>query len=173
MPPLGPFNGKSLGTTVSPWIVTLDALERFRVSGENKQEGVATYIQDPSSSTFDISMNVEIITDSGATTTGSSNVQTLYWSPRQMIAHAASSGSGLRTGDLVATGTVSGPEKGTYGCLVEENEGGADPITLADGSKRVFLEDGDVVRMTAFAGKADAGVGFGDCVGRLTAAQKL
>ncbi|KAI9149640.1 Fumarylacetoacetase [Paramyrothecium foliicola] len=169
MPPLGPFNGKSFGTTISPWIVTMDALDACRVSGKPKDGHCANYIQDSTSSTFDITLEVEIITGSSSTKIATSNVQTLYWSPRQMIAHAASSGSGLRTGDVIATGTVSGPKTGTYGCLLEETEGGAKPLTLEDGSQRTYLEDGDIVRITAFAGRPEAGVGFGDCVGRIVA----
>lgn len=84
-----------------------------------------------------------------------------------MIAHTTQSGSALRTGDLIATGTVSGDKEGSYGCLLEATEGGSVPVTLVDGSRRSFLEDGDVVSMVGYAGTPDSGVGFGQCVGEL------
>jgi fumarylacetoacetase len=168
MPPLGPFNGKSLGTTLSPWIVTLEALQPFRTGRTSNQDKVfSQYMRDSDSPMFDITMQVEVVTESSAHLVGKSNVQTLHWSPGQMIAHAVSSGSSIRTGDVIATGTVSGSEKGSFGCLLESTEGGTNPIEFPDGSKRVYLEDNDVVRMTAYAGNLENGVGFGECVGRL------
>ena len=92
---------------------------------------------------------------------------------RQMVAHTASTGSALRTGDIMATGTVSGPEDGALGCLLEITKGGQEPVTLCDGSQRTFLKDGDVVRLTAIAGHDNSGVGFGDCTGRLLASRSV
>ncbi|KAJ5211101.1 hypothetical protein N7491_010921 [Penicillium cf. griseofulvum] len=171
MSPLGPFNGKSLGTSISPWIITPDALEPFKTSIAPQQASGPTYLQQSKPSTYDILMNVEILTNSDKTTVGVCPVQSLYWTPQQMIAHSVSSGSALRTGDLLATGTVSGEHNLSRGCLLETTEGGTKPVTLSDGSKRGYLEDGDVVRITAMAGAPRLGVGFGECIGRLTPAR--
>lgn len=166
MMPLGPFNGKSVGTSISPWIVTTDALEPFKTTGQ-PQSPVPAYLADPERTTYNIQMQAEILTKTSATLVGSCAVQELYWTMRQMVAHAVSSGSSLRSGDVMATGTVSGPADGALGCLLEVTKGGSEPVTLKDGSTRAFLEDGDVVRMTAAAGGETSGVGFGECVGKL------
>ncbi|KAJ6186174.1 hypothetical protein N7519_007475 [Penicillium mononematosum] len=171
MNPLGPFNGKSLGTSISPWIITPDALEPFRASVAPQQALGPTYLQQSKPSTYDILMTVEILANSDKTTVGVCPVQSLYWTPQQMIAHSVSSGSALRTGDILATGTVSGESNLNGGCLLERTEGGTKPVMLSDGSKRGYLEDGDVVRITAMAGAASLGVGFGECIGRLTPAR--
>lgn len=171
MSPLGPFNGKSFGTSISPWIVTLDALNSFKVPRPSQEISVASYLENPSPLTYGITLEVEIIADAVATKTGVCQVQSLFWTPQQMVAHSVSSGSALRTGDLLATGTISGSAKGAQGCLLETTEGGAHPVTLNDGSHRTFLRDGDVVRMTGFAGEPSSGVGFGDCSGLLVASR--
>jgi fumarylacetoacetase len=171
MSPLGPFNGKSLGTSLSPWIVTLDALDSFRTRSPAQQTLAASYLQHPNPSTFSITMKVEVLANSTATTVGVCPVEALYWTPQQMIAHSVSSGSALRTGDVLATGTVSGSNESSRGCMLETTEGGSKPVTLVDGSKRGFLEDGDVVRITAVVGEQGSGVGFGECVGQLTPAR--
>ncbi|KFA70909.1 hypothetical protein S40288_10149 [Stachybotrys chartarum IBT 40288] len=173
MTPLGPFNGKSFATSISPWVITVDALRPFRVVKTSSGGSTAAYLHDPESVTFDITMQVEIVAAGGKTTLGSSQVQDLYWTPRQMIAHSVSSGSALRTGDIISTGTVSGFEEGTYGCLLEATEGGTKPIALHNGATRTFLLDGDTVRMTAFAGGVEAGVGFGECIGTLLPSRRL
>ncbi|KAJ4204246.1 hypothetical protein NW767_004438 [Fusarium falciforme] len=118
-------------------------------------------------------MEVEILTGSTATKIGVCPVDSLYWSPPQLLAHAVSSGSALRTGDILATGTVSGSIDGSRGCLLETTEGGTKPVVLSDGSQRTYLEDGDVVRISAVAGEASSGVGFGECIGQLTPSRSL
>ncbi|KAJ4120089.1 hypothetical protein NW768_010372 [Fusarium equiseti] len=168
MSPLGPFNGKSLGTSISPWIITLNALDPYRTRSPAQQTLSASYLQHPNPSTFSITMKVELLTNSTATTLGTCPVEALYWTPQQMIAHSVSSGSALRTGDILATGTVSGSNEASRGCMLETTEGGSKPVTLEDGSKRGYIEDGDIVRITAVAGE---GVGFGECIGRLTPAR--
>ncbi|KAJ5191901.1 uncharacterized protein N7498_010886 [Penicillium cinerascens] len=173
MKPLGPMNGKSFGTSISPWAVTLDALEPFKVPGPKPEVALASHLEDIPESSYDIGMKVEIITAGQASTVSESNNQHLYWSGRQMAAHLASVGADLQTGDILGTGTVSGPDDGTLGCLVEMTKAGNEPITLVDGSKRTQLQDGDVVRMTAVAGGAGSGVGFGECVGELKPAQRV
>ncbi|KAF7715703.1 Uncharacterized protein PECH_008531 [Penicillium ucsense] len=167
MVPLGPLNGKSFGTSISPWIVTLDALEPFRVPGPKPERVLASHLEDVEVSSYAIDFKVEIIAGNKTTKISESNAQDLHWSSRQMAAHLASIGADLQTGDIIGTGTVSGPVDGSYGCLLEITKAGKEPITLDDGSKRHFLLDGDIVRMTALAGGAGSGVGFGECVGEV------
>ncbi|KAL2214377.1 hypothetical protein CC79DRAFT_1346226 [Sarocladium strictum] len=175
MTPLGPLNGKNFGTTISPWVITPEALSPFKTTGPEHtlpETSIPPYLQDPQRQTHDITMQVEITTldsDSKSTVVCRSKLQSLYWSVRQMIAHVASAGSALRTGDVMATGTVTGDGEGAMGCLLEVTDGGRKPLLLQDGSERRFLEDGDVVRITAVAGGEGDGVGFGECVGRLVA----
>ncbi|KAH7110255.1 fumarylacetoacetase [Dactylonectria macrodidyma] len=170
MTPLGPFNGKSVGTTMSPWIVTLEALEPFKVMGQ-PQSPVPAYLEDLNRTTYSIRMQAEIVVEGKATVMCVSRVQSMYWTTRQMVAHAVSSGSSLRTGDVLATGTVSGPGEGALGCLLEVTRGGSAPVRLSCGGSRAFLEDGDTVRLTATAGDESSGVGFGECTGRVVPSQ--
>ncbi|KAJ6070845.1 hypothetical protein N7467_012164 [Penicillium canescens] len=169
MVPLGPLNGKAFGTSISPWVVTLDALESFKVSGPKPEAVLASHLEDVSGSesNYDISMKVELLNEGQITTLSESNTRDLHWSGRQMCAHLASTGADLQTGDILGTGTVSGPTDGSFGCLLEVTKGGKDPVFLANGSKRFYLQDGDVIRMTALAGAPGSGVGFGECVGEL------
>lgn len=173
MKPLGPLNGKSFGTSISPWVITLDALEPFKVPGPKPETTLASHLEDIPVSSYDIGLKVEIIASGQISTVSESNHQHLHWSGRQMAAHLASAGTDLETGDILGTGTVSGPDEGTFGCLIEMTKAGKEPITLVDGSTRPYLEDGDVVRMTAVAGGAGSGVGFGECVGELKPARSL
>jgi fumarylacetoacetase len=171
MTPLGPFNGKNFGTSISPWVVTPDALNAFKTEGQKSVVDIPKHLRDPDHQAYAIRMQVEILAGNTATVTGTSWLQSLYWTPRQMIAHAVSAGAALRTGDLLATGTVSGEGAGASGCLLELTEGVSKTFSLDDGSKRAFLQDGDVVRMTAVAGEEQSGVGFGECVGRVVASR--
>ncbi|KAL3431967.1 hypothetical protein BDV09DRAFT_206285 [Aspergillus tetrazonus] len=194
MVPLGPLNGKAFGTTISPWIVTTDALAPFEVAGPEPRVELAEHLMDEKEGNFDIVMKVEIIhppagqsTSPAATNsnegagknTGEKSVshiatsaaKELFWSHRQMVAHLTSCGSDLRTGDLLGTGTVSGSVEGSYGCLLESTKGGKQAVTLADGGERVYLLDGDIVRMSAFLGDEASGVGFGECTGEILPAK--
>lgn len=170
MMPLGPCNGKNSGTTISPWIVTVDALAPFvtETAARVNDIPVQPWLADPSKTTYDVQMSVDI----GGTTVGTANVSSLYWSVRQMVAHIVSAGAPLRTGDILATGTVSDAGAGHLGCLLESTEGGTQPVSLKDGTTRSFLHDGDVVTLTAIAGPADSGVGWGECSGQLVAAKE-
>ncbi|KAH7014599.1 uncharacterized protein B0I36DRAFT_389449 [Microdochium trichocladiopsis] len=176
MVPLGPLNGKSFGTSISPWIVTLDALQPYKAAVPQPAHapgGIPAYLQDPDNSSHDITIQVEVLSGSSATVTGTTKVQTMYWTPKQMLAHLASSGSALRTGDVAATGTVSGETRESLGSLLEVTKGGTDPIKLVDGTERGYLQDGDSVRLVGWAGSKDSGVGFGECIGELLAARPL
>ena len=168
MRPLGPFNGKSSGTSISPWVVSPEALDAFRTASQPRQVPVADYLDDPGNSSYDISLQVSVSHGQASATAGSMSLSAMYWSARQTTAHFVSTGAGLNTGDLLASGTVSSEADGGKGCLLETTQAGAVPLKLSDGSSRRYLEDGDVVRITGFAGDAESGVGFGECVGELT-----
>lgn len=186
MVPLGPLNGKAFGTSISPWIVTTDALAPFRASAPEPQASLADHLQEEKEGNYDIVMDVEIL-HKPATTTAEFSVTTdggrcvshiatgpareLFWSHRQMVAHLTSSGCDLRTGDLLGTGTVSGSVDGSHGCLLETTKGGKERVKLSDGTERVYLVDGDVVRMTAVLGDEQSGVGFGECIGEILPAR--
>ncbi|KAL4904293.1 hypothetical protein BDW74DRAFT_178873 [Aspergillus multicolor] len=190
MVPLGPLNGKAFGSTISPWIITTDALAPFRAAGPGSVPRVelAGHLQEQKQGNFDIVMSVEIIhpstTANGQAAAGEqfegkaissiaiSSAKDLFWSHRQMVAHLTSCGSDLRTGDLLGTGTVSGSEEGSFGCLLESTKGGKQAVKLADGNERIYLLDGDIVRMTAVLGSEDSGVGFGECIGEILPAKQ-
>ncbi|KAL2849314.1 hypothetical protein BJX68DRAFT_276027 [Aspergillus pseudodeflectus] len=177
MIPLGPLNGKAFNTTISPWIVTVEALTPFKAAGPKPQSSLPEHLQEEENFNYDITMSVEILhnisgSTAHSTTIATSAAKSLFWSHRQMAAHLASSGCDLRTGDILGTGTVSGEEDGSYGCLLESTKGGKESVKLAGGAgERVYLLDGDVVRMSAFVGSERSGVGFGECVGEVRAAR--
>lgn len=169
MMPLGPLSGKSFGTSISPWVITLDALTAFAQPSPELEKPVAIHLQDPQSNTYDVTFSVSINSTKVCTT----HLNTLYWTFRQMLAHMCVGGCSLRTGDLLASGTLSGKGDAEHGCLLETTWGGAKPLKLSDGSERVFLQDGDVVSMTGLAGGESSGVGFGDCTGVVKPARPL
>ncbi|KAL2860753.1 fumarylacetoacetate hydrolase family protein [Aspergillus lucknowensis] len=179
MIPLGPLNGKAFGSTISPWIVTIDALSPFKAPGPEPRVTLPDHLQEERDFNYDINMSVELLHPSNetkkdeihASTIATSLAKDLFWSHRQMAAHLASSGCDLRTGDLLGTGTVSGPVDGSFGCLLESTKGGKETVKLVDGSERVYLRDGDVVRMSAVVGAEGSGVGFGECVGEVLPAR--
>jgi fumarylacetoacetase len=138
--PLGPFLGKSFGTSVSHWVVPLDELADRRVAREPQDPEPLDYLREEPWA-FDIPLEVEL----NGTVVARSNTRHLYWSIAQQVAHLTVNGASLRTGDLLATGTISGPEREERGSLIELSWNGQEPIELADGSTRTFLEDGDEV----------------------------
>ncbi|CCH01686.1 fumarylacetoacetase [Fibrella aestuarina BUZ 2] len=165
--PLGPFLGKSFASSVSPWVVTIEALAPFRVAGYVQEPEPLPYLHDPNPlPNFDINLTVELTDPADVTTVISrSNQRFLYWSQAQQLAHHTINGCNLRVGDLMASGTISGPDRSSWGSLLELSWGGAEPLTLADGSKRTFLEDGDTVTFRGWAGEGDHRVGFGEVTG--------
>jgi len=175
MSPLGPFNGKSFGTTISPWIVTLDALQPFECPGPKRDIPVAAYLQDPKElSHYAIKLGADLVTDvenSASTRICDSRVDWMYWTFRDMVVHQTINGCPLRSGDLLATGTVSGSKEGTNGCLLEITKGGKKPLSLKNGSERVYLQDGDAVRLVGWAGEigTESCVGFGEAYSVLAA----
>ena len=169
--PLGPFLAKNFMTSVSPWIVTLEALAPYRCALQRSPlDPVApAHLEEPRTSGFDIQMQVLLRTrasDLHAMQVSSSNFRHCYWSMAQMIAHHTEGGCNLRTGDLMGTGTQSGPGERAQGCLLELARGGREPVTLPNGETRAWMEDGDTVILRAWCEKAGAArIGFGDCVG--------
>jgi fumarylacetoacetase len=172
MNPLGPFNGKNFRTSISPWIVTLEALAPFAVSAPERMAPVADFMNDPQSTNYKIELESRITRNGANTTTCQVGFETMYWTFRHMLAHHTIGGCGLRTGDLVASGTVSGEKESEHGCLLELTFNGKKPSKLSDGSDLRYLEDGDEVRYTGIVGDASAGVGFGDCGGVVQPAAK-
>ena len=178
--PLGPFLAKNFGSTVSPWVVTLDALAPFRAplaaraEGDPKPLPYLTSAGDRSYGGFDINVEVWLRTaamlaqNADAVQLSHANSLDLYWTFGQMLAHHASNGCNMRAGDLLGSGTISGPQPDNRGCLLELTRRGVEPLLLPNGEKRAFLEDGDEVIFRAFAQRDGAvRIGFGECRGVL------
>ncbi len=157
--PLGPFLGKSFATSVSPWVVPLDALAGARVDLPPQEPEPLPYLREAPWA-YDLALEVEL----NGTVVSRTSARNLYWSVAQQVAHLTVNGASLRTGDLLATGTISGPEPSARGSLIELTWNGAEPLTLADGSRRTFLEDGDEVVLRG----RGPGVDLGEVRGRIT-----
>ncbi|KAJ6408572.1 hypothetical protein OIU84_011825 [Salix udensis] len=164
----GPFLGKSFGTTISPWIVTLDALEPFACNSPKQDPQPLPYLAEKISKNYDISLEVQIKPagqeDSCVVTR--SNFNHLYWTVTQQLAHHTINGCNLRPGDLLGTGTISGPEPESYGCLLELTWNGQKSLSLK-GATRRFLEDGDEVIISGCSKGDGYNVGFGTCTGKI------
>ena len=166
--PLGPFLGKSFATSVSPWIVPVSALEPARVEQPAQDPEPLPYLQGSEPWGLDLQLEVHLNGHRVARPPFSA----MYWTAAQQLAHMTVNGAGLRTGDVFASGTVSGPDPGQRGCLLELTWSGKDPVTLPDGTERTFLEDGDEVTITATApGAEGATVHFGQVHGRILPAR--
>jgi fumarylacetoacetase len=181
--PLGPFLAKSFATTVSPWVVTLDALAPFRIPAYRRAEGDPAPLpylssrNDTKSGGFDITLEVWLSSErsraenAAPTLVSRGSFSQMYWTFAQMLTHHSSNGCNLRPGDLLASGTVSGPEKESRGCLLERTWRGTEPITLSTGETRTFLQDGDEVTIRGYCVAEGARrIGFGSCVGRVVPA---
>ena len=156
--PLGPFLGKSFATSISPWVVTTDALRAARVPLPGQDPEPLPYLRgeptdDGAGTAYGLDLHVEV--DWNGTVVSRPEFRDMYWSPAQMVAHMTVNGASLRSGDLFGSGTISGPEKGTRGCFLELTWSGTEPLTLDDGSTRTFLEDGDTITLRATAPGAD------------------
>jgi fumarylacetoacetase len=177
--PLGPFSSKSFATSISPWIVTLDALEPYRVAAPRQEPEPLAHLREPGAGTFDIELEVELASaamrEAGTAPLriAHGNYRGMYWSMAQQLAHLTANGATVRAGDLCASGTISGSEPGTYGSLLEITWRGSKPIALPDGSSRAFLEDGDRVTLRAAcpAGPGRARIGFGEVSGTIAPAR--
>jgi fumarylacetoacetase len=160
--PLGPFLAKNFASSISPWIVTLDALEQFRVAGPKQDPEVLPYLKYDGLKNFDINLKVSIKPDGAKEmVVAKSNFKYMYWNICQQLAHHTVNGCNIEVGDMYASGTISGPMPGSYGSMLELAWKGTKPVTLPDGSTRTFIEDGDTVKMTGYAEKNGIRVGFG------------
>jgi fumarylacetoacetase len=184
--PLGPFLGKSFATTISPWVVTLDALAPFRVPAAPRPEGdpkPLPYLwseQDQARGGFDINLEVWLATakmraaGEAPMRLSRGNLKDLYWTLSQMVTHHASNGCNLRPGDLMATGTVSGATPESVGSLLERTKRGAELLVLPNGEQRKFLEDGDEVILKGWCEREGyPRIGFGECRGVITPAKVI
>ena len=166
--PLGPFLGKNFATSISPWIVTMDALEPFRTKGPNQDPTPLPYLQQKGKHTFDINLEVAIEPENGAPTTVSkSNFKYLYWSMSQQLAHHTSNGCRVNSGDMMGSGTISGAEPTSFGSMLELTWSGKNPIKLNDGTERKFINDNDTVIMTGFCENKEVRIGFGEVSSKL------
>ncbi|KAL5115936.1 hypothetical protein ACEQ8H_006158 [Pleosporales sp. CAS-2024a] len=173
MNPLGPFNGKNFRTSITAWIITLEALEPFAVQAPERMAPVAAFMADAKAPNYKIKLESQITRNGAKTITCTVGFETMYWTFRHMLAHHTVGGCGLQTGDLVASGTVSGEKEHEHGCLLELTFNGRKPSKLSDGGELRYLEDGDEVTYTGIVGDASAGVGFGDCGGIIRPAPKV
>jgi fumarylacetoacetase len=162
--PLGPFLAKNFASTISPWIVTLDALEPFRVSAPEQDPKVLPYLERKADKTgVDINLEVYLQPEKmEPLKICTSNFKYMYWSMDQQLAHHTVNGCNINVGDMMASGTISGPTPDSFGSLLEITWGGSKPITLPDGSQRKYLEDGDTVIIKGYAQKNNVRVGFGE-----------
>ena len=166
--PLGPFQAKAFATSISPWIVTRAALEPFRTSTPEREKDLLPYLQEPGPMLYDIDLTVSIEPSGGAQEIlARTNYNEMYYSAAQQLTHHASSGCAMTAGDLLGSGTISGPEKHQRGSLLELSWGGKEPITLQDGSTRSFLNDGDTMHLNGHAQGDGYQIGFGTCSGKI------
>jgi fumarylacetoacetase len=170
--PLGPFNSKTFATSISPWLVSLEALLPFRTSLPTQDPSPLPYLKHSAAEVEKAGVNIELFVS--LKTAGGcnkeickSNFKYLYWSMAQQLAHHTVSGCNTRAGDLMGSGTISGPTDDSFGSLLELTWNGQKPISFDDGSSRTFIEDGDVVSMTGVAKGKHYSLGFGDVVGKI------
>ena len=168
--PLGPFNAKNFATTISPWIVTVDALEDFKCAmWKQENPSPLPYLVDKDDFLFDIGLKVYIQTSKQEKPqlVSESNAKNLYWSCHQQLAHHTSTGCPFKSGDLLGSGTISGAEATSYGSMLEISWRGSKPVKMTDGSERKFIQDGDKVIMVGECVNKDKGytLGFGSCEG--------
>lgn len=161
--PLGPFLAKNFASSISPWIITLDALDAFRVAGPKQDPEVFPYLNYEGLKNFDINLEVSIKPEGAeATIVSNSNFKYMYWNICQQLAHHTVNGCNIKVGDMYASGTISGPTPDSYGSMLELAWKGTKPIQMPDGSSRSFINDGDTVIMKGFAEKDGVRVGFGE-----------
>jgi fumarylacetoacetase len=167
--PLGPFLGKNFATSISPWIVTLDALEPFRCESPKQDFEPLPYLkQQQSNNSFDIKLKATLQTENGdLNILCNSNFKYLYWTMPQQLAHHTINGCNVRAGDLMGSGTISGPTKDSYASMLELSWGGKEPITLKDGTTRTFFNDGDNVIIRGYCENKKVRIGFGKCTGKI------
>ncbi|MCX5539884.1 fumarylacetoacetase [Paraburkholderia sp. CNPSo 3076] len=172
--PLGPFNAKTFASTISPWVVTLDALAPFRVAQPVQEPQPLEYLRHEGNHAFDISLEVLMRPDGAAeaTTIARTNFRHMYWSMAQQLAHHTVAGCNTRVGDLMGSGTISGPTPDSFGSLLELTWNAKNPLELKSGGTRGFIEDGDELTLAGWCQGDGYRVGFGACVGKILPAVK-
>ena len=172
--PLGPFLAKNFASSISPWVVTMDALEPFRVQGPEQEPVPLLYLKSDSSNGYDITLEVTLQSKSmnEPQTITRSNLKYMYWSLVQQLTHHTVTGCNMRTGDMCGTGTISGQTEDSYGSMLELTWRGEKPISLPSGETRKFLQDGDTVTMKGYCQGDGYRVGFGEVTGRILPALK-
>ena len=161
--PLGPFLAKNFGSSISPWIVTMDALEPFRVAGKEQDPKVLPYLETTGAKHYDIDLQVSITPeDQEETVVCNSNFRNMYWSVNQQLAHHSVNGCNIEVGDMYGSGTISGPTPDAYGSMLELSWRGSKPVPMNGGGERKFILDGDTVTMRGHASKDGVRVGFGE-----------
>jgi len=172
--PLGPFLGKNLGTSISPWIVTMEALSPYKVENYPQDPKPFPYLQHGDKYTFDIKLNVDIKPESGGQTSVSrSNFRYMYWTMKQQLVHHSITGCNMKAGDLLASGTISGPDPSSFGSMLELSWKGTKPIPMDGGGERKFLQDGDTVIISGACEANGTKLGFGNVHGKILPAHKL
>jgi fumarylacetoacetase len=172
--PLGPFLAKNFQSTISAWVVTLDALQPFKVDGYTQTPEVLPYLKQKDIKNYDIQLEVAIQPDGQVpTTVCNSNFKYMYWTMSQQLAHHTVNGCNVRVGDMYGSGTISGPEKNMYGSMLELSWKGTNPVQLADGETRKFIQDGDTVIMKAYSEKDGVRIGFGECKSKVHPARQM
>lgn len=171
--PLGPFLAKNFASSISPWVVTLEALEPFRVSGPKQESKVLPYLEYEGDKNYDINLEVAIAPEkSEETTVCHSNFKYMYWNMAQQLAHHTVNGCNIHVGDMMASGTISGKDENSYGSMLELAWMGTKPLKMKDGTERKFIHDGDTVTMRGFAQKDDIRVGFGEVTTKILPAKE-
>lgn len=166
--PLGPFLAKNFASTISPWIVTLEALEPFRTKGYEQEPKVLPYLQYEGHKNVDIKLDVYLTPEGGEQNLiCSSNYKYMYWTMEQQLAHHTVNGCNINVGDMMASGTISGPQPHEYGSMMELTWRGTKPITLKDGSERKFVNDNDTIIIKGSCEKDGVHIGFGECKAKL------
>jgi len=166
--PLGPFLAKNFASSISPWIVTMDALEPFRTASPKPEKELLPYLKYSGEKTFDINLEVFLQPEDGEENSLSkSNFKYLYWNMSQQLAHHTVNGCPVNSGDMMASGTISGGSEDSFGSMLELSWGGKKPITLKDGSQRKFVEDNDTVIMRGYCQNGDSRIGFGEVRSKL------
>jgi fumarylacetoacetase len=165
--PLGPFQAKAFGTSISPWVVTREALEPFRVQGPRQEPQPLPYLQQAGANNYDLHLDVDLRIEQSnkPVTISTTNFKYMYWSSVQQLVHHASSGCAMNVGDLLGSGTISGPEKNQRGSLLEISWNGTEPVELPGGAKRTFFEDGDSLSIRGWCQGDGYRIGFGEVEG--------
>ncbi|UOO91144.1 fumarylacetoacetase [Vitreoscilla massiliensis] len=169
--PLGPFNSKTFGTSISPWVVTLEALEPFRCASPVQEPQPLPYLRENTPNNYDIKLQVAIAADGSETVISNTNFKYMYWSMMQQLTHHTIAGCNVRVGDLMGSGTISGPDKDSRGSLLELTWNTTEPLTLVNGEQRGFLQDGDTLIMRGHCEQDGLRIGFGEVRGTVLPAK--